>query len=271
MKTSKLLLAPAVLLGALTFSAAPAAAADGTWQAELAPANNSGTSGHAQVHVSGNQATVSVEVTGAAEIWQGAAFPHTQHIHIGGQGVCAGPGADADGDGVVSSPEGAPLTGHPRVSLTLSGDTGPGSAVAVDRFPAGGSYSYERTVSLDAETMAALQAGTAALEMHGVDPARLPLAAQQKASTEDPSLPLAATLPAACGTLMPSQVGAMPRGGAAAGVEVNLEAEGAQIRDDAADGTAGVSIAGATLAAAGLAAGAVLAAKRRVTRRNQRS
>lgn len=264
MKSSKLLLAPAVLLGALTLSAAPAAAEDGSWQADLAPANNSGTSGQAQVHVHGNEATVSLEISGAAEIWQGAPFPHTQHIHIGGQGVCAGPGADADGDGVVSSPEGAPLTGHPRVSLTLTGDTGPGSAVAVDRFPGGGSYTYERTVPLDAETMDALRAGTAAVEVHGVDPARLPAAAQQKTSPEDPSLPLAATLPAACGTLLPSQIGAMPRGGAAAGVE----AAPAATADGAAGyGPAAAAVAGAGLAA-GLAAGAGLAFKRRAARRN---
>ena len=265
MKSSKLLLAPAVLLGALMLSAAPAAAEGGSWQAELAPTNNSGTSGQAQVHVHGNEATVSLQVSGAAEIWQGAPFPHTQHIHIGALGVCAGPEADADGDGVVSSPEGAPLTGMPRLSLTLSGDTGPGSAVAVDRFPGGGAYSYESTVPLDAETMAALRAGTAAVEVHGVDPARLPAGAQQKASPENPALPLAATLPAACGTLQPSQVGAMPRGGAAAGVEAAPAggAEGAA----AGNGPAAAALVGAGAAAA-LAAGAGLAAKRRAARRS---
>ena len=263
MKSRKLFLVPAAVLGALALSAGPAAADDGTWQAELAPANNSGTSGNVMVEVHGNEATVHLSVTGAAQIWRGAPFPHTQHIHVGGQGVCAGPESDADGDGVVSSPEGAPLTGHISTSLTLSGDTSPASAVAVDRFPGGGSYTYERTLNLDPETMAAMRAGTAAVEVHGVDPALLPAAAQQKTSPEDPSLPLAATLPAACGVLMPSQVGGMPRGGAATGVEMDVAAD----RGTEAAAPAPLLVA-AGLAAAGLAAGAGVAAKRRSARRS---
>ena len=266
MKSKKLLLVPAAILGALALGAGPAAADDGTWQAELAPANNSGTSGNVMVEVHGNEATVHLSVTGAAQIWRGAPFPHTQHIHVGGQGVCAGPESDADGDGVVSSPEGAPLTGHISTSLTLSGDTSPASAVAVDRFPGGGSYTYERTLSLDPETMAAMRAGTAAVEVHGVDPALLPAAAQQKTSPEDPSLPLAATLPAACGVLMPSQVGGMPRGGAATGMEMDVAAADRGTETPAP--VPGAGLLGAGLAAAGLAAGAGVAAKRRSVRRS---
>ncbi|MCC9178541.1 hypothetical protein [Arthrobacter sp. zg-Y750] len=267
MKTRKLFLVPAAVLGALVVAAGPAAAEDGTWQAELAPANNSGTSGSVMVEVHGSEATVHMSVTGAAETWRGAPFPHTQHIHVGGQGVCAGPESDSDGDGVVSSPEGAPLTGHISTSLTISGDTSPASAVAVDRFPGGGSYSYERTVILDPETMAALQAGTAAVEMHGVDPALLPAAAQQKTSPEDPSLPLAATLPAACGVLMPSQLDGMPRGGAAAGVEVDTAAQGAAAYTAPGAGAA-LGAAGLAAALAAGAAGAAAAGKRRAARRS---
>ncbi|MFF0991290.1 hypothetical protein ACFYE1_15600, partial [Kocuria sp. CPCC 205315] len=43
--------------------------------------------------------------------------------------------------------------------------------------------------------------------------------AAEKPSDLDPALPAAATLPAACGTLSASQMGAMPEGGADTGVE----------------------------------------------------
>lgn len=218
MRASRFLALPVITLGFLAAGSMPAAADEGVWQADLAPANNSGTSGHASVEVHGSEATVTVQVNGAAAQWQGAPFPHAQHIHIGGAGLCAGPEADADGDGAVSSMEGMPLTGSISTSLTLSGDTGPTSSTAVDRFPAGPAYSYERTVPLDAATLQALQAGTATFEVHGVDPALLSSAAQAKPSPEDPSLPLAATLPAACGTLMPSQVSGLPAGAADAGI-----------------------------------------------------
>ena len=89
----------------------------------------------------------------------------------------------------------------------------------MERFPGGSSYTYERTVQLDADTAAAVQNGTAVVVVHGVDPAGLTPAAQEKMSELDPALPLAATLPAACGTLAPAQMGAMPEGGADTGVE----------------------------------------------------
>jgi hypothetical protein len=251
-KTSTLLAVPAVAFGALTMAAVPAAAEDGTYQASLAPANNSGTSGQAMVEVHGQQATVTMNVSGAAQIWNNAPFPHGQHIHIGGQGVCPGPQADTDGDGVVSSPEGEPFAGKIAVSLTLEGDTSPDSAVAVDRFPAGGAYTYNRTITLDAATLEAIRAGTATVEVHGVDPNKLPAAAQQKASTEDPSLPLAATLSAACGTLTASQVSGPMPGAPDTGIE------GAGQNDD---GPAALA------AAAGLGAVVVAAAAVAVRRR----
>ena len=46
--------------------------------------------------------------------------------------------------------------------------------------------------------------------VHGLDPATLPAAAQSKPSDLVPSLPLAATSPALCGTLTASQMSACP-------------------------------------------------------------
>lgn len=255
MKTSLFIAAPAAALGALALAAGPAAAQDGSYQASLAPANNSGTSGQVMIDIRGQEATITMNVSGAAEIWQNAPFPHGQHIHIGGQGICPGPEADADGDGVVSSPEGEPLAGTIAASLTLEGDTSPASAVAIDRFPAGGAYSYNRTITLDAATIQAIQAGTATVEVHGVDPNLLPPAAQQKASPEAPSLPLAATLSAACGTLTASQVSGPMPGAPDTGIE------GPQ---RTGDGTAALAAA-AGIGAAAAVAGAV-ALRRRAAR-----
>lgn len=219
MKKSTLLAAPALALAVAALPAAPAAAADSmSFGTELAPVNSSTAAGHATVDVTGQEATVTVEVAGAPALFQGAAYPHAQHIHIGGQGVCTPPAADADGDGVVSSLEGQPWTGAIGTSLTTSGDTSPASAVAVDRFPAGGSYTYQRTFTVDAATLAALQSGTAVVNVHGADPAALSAAAQEKVNPMAPTLPLATDVPVACGVLAAAQV-AVPDGPADTGAE----------------------------------------------------
>lgn len=221
-KTMRLIAVPTLALGALALQAAPALAHESDmWsaQATLNTLNGSGTTGRAMVEVHGAEATVTVDVTGAAETFMDGPFPHAQHIHIGAQGVCPPPSADTDGDGAVNVVEGHPFYGHIASSLTTEGDTSPDSGLAVERFPGGSSYTYERTVQLDADTAAAVQNGTAVVVVHGVDPAGLTPAAQEKMSELDPALPLAATLPAACGTLAPTQMGAMPEGGADTGVE----------------------------------------------------
>lgn len=219
MKKSALLAAPALAIAAASMTVAPAAAADSwSFQTQLAPVNNSTAAGSAVVEVTGQEATVTVEVAGAPALFQGAPYPHAQHIHIGGQGVCAPPSADADGDGAVSSMEGQPWTGGIGTSLTTSGDTSPASAVAIDRFPAGEAYTYQRTFTVDAATLAALQNGTAVVNVHGADPAALSAAAQAKVNPMAPALPLASDIPVACGVLASAQM-AVPEGPADTGVE----------------------------------------------------
>lgn len=253
MSKKMLFAAPALALGALSMAAAPATAHEHDMvsaQATLNTLNGSGTSGQAMVDLHGSEATVSINVTGAAETFMDGPFPHAQHFHIGAQGMCPGPDADTDGDGVVSTPEGQPFYGMIGASLTTEGDTSADSALAVERFPGGSAYTYERTFEVDAETAAAIKNGTASVVVHGVDPTLLPAAAAEKQSSLNEDLPLAATLPAACGTLSATQMGAMPGGGADTGVET----------------TAGSANAGAlALAGAGVLAvvGSAVVARRR--------
>ncbi|MEW1981020.1 hypothetical protein AB0333_08840 [Citricoccus sp. NPDC079358] len=123
----------------------------------------------------------------------------------------------------MSTPEGQPFYGMIGTSLTTEGDTGVDSALAIERFPGGSSYTYERTFELNDDTAASLADGTAVVVVHGVDPTLLSAEAQEKMSELNPELPLAATLPAACGTVTASQMGEMPEGGADTGSPVQQE------------------------------------------------
>ncbi|GAA3059169.1 MULTISPECIES: hypothetical protein [Actinomycetes] len=227
MRTSTFFAVPALALGGLALTASPAMADshDDSWsvQTSLEELNSSGTTGEVMIDIHGQEATVTMNVTGAAEEFMDGPFPHAQHIHIGAQGLCPGPDADTDGDGVVSTPEGHHFYGDIGTSLTTEGDTSPDSGLAIDRFPGGSEYSYERTFELSDDTLTAVEEGTAVVVVHGVDPDLMPEEAAQKQSELDPELPLAATLPAACGTLSASQMEEMPDGGADTGAPVQAD------------------------------------------------
>lgn len=272
MRHPKYLTVPAAAIGVLALTATPALAHNGmdhghempesTYTSEQSPAwaaqttlnalNNSGTTGDVMVDVQGNQATVTMNVSGAAETFMDGPFPHAQHIHIGADGVCPPPEADTDGDGAVNVAEGMPFYGGIATSLTTEGDTSADSGLAVERFPGGSAYTYERTLTIDDATSEAIQNGTAVVVVHGVDPMKLSEEAQGKQSELDDSLPLAATLPAACGALNTSQMEQMPEGGADTGV--------AQSSSNTAETLA---LGGGTLA---LLAAGVYALRRRATR-----
>jgi len=214
-----LIAAPSIAMG-IAVMAMPgiASAADSSsYQAQLNALNGSGASGTVMLQLSGDQLTVTEKVTGLAETFNGAAYPHVQHIHIGAKGECPTPAADTDGDGVISTTEGGPSYGAIGTTLSTSGDTSPAAGTTLDVAPSGGSYDYDRTFTVDPATLDSLKAGTAVVVVHGLDPATLPAAAQSKPSDLVPSLPLAATSPALCGTLTASQMGAMPSGAAATG------------------------------------------------------
>ncbi|MCH8570822.1 hypothetical protein LSI54_05540, partial [Nesterenkonia sp. AY15] len=79
--------------------------------------------------------------------------------------------------------------------------------------------------------------------VHGVDPAVLTEEAANKQSELDESLPNAATLPAACGTLTASQMDGMPEGGADTGVSGG--SQGADIAMAAGGGALALGAIGA--------------------------
>ncbi|WP_277454423.1 hypothetical protein [Janibacter sp. DB-40] len=100
-------------------------------------------------------------------------LPHAMHLHgVDGPATdmaCPGPEADADADGFVSVPEGAPFYGGILASLTTSGDTTAASALALDRFAVAdddGHLEYSRTFRNDS---ALANADTVQAVVHGVD------------------------------------------------------------------------------------------------------
>ena len=204
----------------LTISAASAAPA--SYQADLGQVNGSGVSGTGMVTLDGDQATVTVNATGLL-----AGSPHAQHFHVGAEGSCPTQADDKDGDGFVSVTEAAGHYGAIGASLTTAGDTSPDSALAVDRFPtaAGGTESYSRTFTVSSDVVKGFQNGTAVLVVHGVDKDGSGAYDGSVKSDLDPSLPMEATAPAACGVFTTAQMGTVPSGaadtggGSTAGVE----------------------------------------------------
>ena len=220
-KKSAFLVAPALALAALSFSGAGAMAADGgttTYQANLGALNGSNATGSVMISLTGDQATVTENVSGLAATFNGAPYPHVQHIHIDGQGMCPAPSADTNKDGVISTTEGGPSYGKIGTTLSTSGDTSDKAALDLKAGGMGASYNYQRTFTMNAATIASLKAGTGVVVVHGLDPATLPAAAQKEKSDLVPSLPLAATSPALCGTLAVSQMAAMPGGAPGTGL-----------------------------------------------------
>lgn len=258
MKKSALLLVPALALGvtALTGGAAFAATGDSStsYQTELAEQNGSGASGMAMITVTGDQATVHLEASGLAEKFGEDPYPHVQHIHIGEQGICPTPDADVNGDGIVDTVEGQPSYGMIGTTLSTSGDTSPAAGTDLTVAGMGGSFTYDRTFTLNADTAAALESGTGVVVVHGLDPSTLSQEAQDAKSNLVPELPLAATSPALCGALEVSQMSEMPDGAPLTGGG-----------STASGPDAGMLALGGGLV---LAAGGVLIARRRITARN---
>jgi hypothetical protein len=200
-------------------SAQAAAPASQTFQANLVQQNKSGASGSATVTLTGNNVTVRIRATGMT-----ADQAHAQHLHVGGQGVCAPATADTDKDGFIGNREAESSVGAIRVALTTSGDIAPGSALAVDRMPkadARGNLSYDRTFALPAGVTAA-DMSRATIDLHGVgslfdDKARYDGA---KRSDLDNKLPFETTAIASCGKLASAPTGTLATGaGGTAGLE----------------------------------------------------
>jgi len=211
--------APVALLSlplAFTASSAsaqtPAGTAGTTYMATLNPLNHATGSGMLMLTLTGNKAVITEDVKGLAATFMNAPFPHVQHIHINGMGMCPTTSADKNGDGVISTTEGTPAYGGIGTTLSVSGDTSPAAATDIKIAPSGAGFHYARTITLDAATVASIKAGKAVIVVHGVDPATLSAKAQGEPSDLVPSLPLAATSPALCGPLAVSQMAAVPSG-----------------------------------------------------------
>ena len=216
-KTLRFMAVPTLALAALALSGSPAMAADESYQSTLGKINGSAASGTVTVDVTDDQAHIVLKVSGLAATFMDAPYPHVQHIHGGALGSCPDPSADKNGDKVINTTEGAPSYGGIVTTLSTSGDTSPAAGLDLKVAGQGASYTIDRTIPLNAETKAALEAGTAVVVVHGLDPATLSPEAQAAKSDLVPELPLAATSPALCGTLTAGQM-KMPAGGADTGV-----------------------------------------------------
>ncbi len=200
-------------LAALTVGAMStgAAAQDSTtFTGQLDPLNDSGGSGNITMELdeSTNEATIRIEGNGFLD-----GSPHAQHIHgvESGESTCPTIEQDEDGDGLVNTPEGQVTYGPIEASLTTEGDSSPDSALAVERFPTYDDGVYERTVELTSEVANDLDRYH--VVVHGVDVnGNGEYDAEAGQSPLDDSLPLEATLPAACGTLTASASGGVATG-----------------------------------------------------------
>lgn len=282
MKTKKKLLLTAVPVAACVAAlgaAAPAAhASSNSWslQANLAPVAlntpSGAASGHVMLTINGDQATVTETVSGLATklptdkatldalgiptAFAGAPFPHVQHIHINGQGVCPTASADSNGDGVISTVEGHDAYGMIGTTLSTKGATDASTATDVTVAPGGGSFTYKRTFTMNSATLAAIKNNKAVVVVHGLNPASAPKASLSTPNSLGVTLPgatkklaLIGTAPALCGKLVSSQMNTMPSGGVQTG----------------GGSTSGLQDSGLFYGAGGLllAAGAVLTARRR--------
>ena len=89
-------------------------------------------------------------------------------------GMCPDMSADTNGDGVVSTTEGAPHYGGIVTTLSAKGDTSPAAGTDVTLAPSGSAYTYKRTITLDSKSVEALKNGTAVIVVHGSTPRRVP-------------------------------------------------------------------------------------------------
>ncbi|AZI56811.1 hypothetical protein EH165_00110 [Nakamurella antarctica] len=197
-------------------------------------------SGKVTVSITGDQVTVTEDVKGLADklpadtavlaslgipaAFAGAAFPHLQHIHIDGMGQCPTAAADTDKNGVVDTVEGQPSYGKIGTTLSISGATDASTAADVTLVPGGANYTYKRTFTINAETLAAIKANKAVVVMHGLNPATAAPAALTAPNSLGVTLPgadkkvaMVATAPALCGVLKASQMVVTPVGAADTG------------------------------------------------------
>lgn len=213
--TLALLASGAMVTGLVTGGAAVAAPAGGSQagvtgvlsqgvmtKTHFEQLNNSGVRGNATVTVNHRRLKIAINARGVLKD-----MPHAMHIHFSADSshTCPTVQNDTNADHRLSTSEGAPAYGNVRVSLTTRGAHGPGSALAVNRFPtaSNGRINYERTIRVSRDVARAVRNGEAAIVIHGVDynqNGKYDFSGAGK-SDLDPTLPAEATDPVACGIL----------------------------------------------------------------------
>jgi hypothetical protein len=138
------------------------------------PYNRVQGKGTVRILLRGNQADITVHGSG---LLSGA--HHLMHIHAGGAGSCPDKTAakhhppGPDGNLAIDTKDGASFYGPVVVSLTETGPTTTeGSILAFRRYPIAngqGDITYRRTITLQAQTAAAIRDDNAVIVTHGID------------------------------------------------------------------------------------------------------
>lgn len=182
-----------------------------TFNGQINALNDSGSSADATLTLDQSTNEVRVQIDGSGF----PALPHAQHIHgvESGQSVCPTvDGADEDGDGFLSTPEGQATYGPIQASLTTEGDTSADSALAVERFPTYEDGTYSRTFQVSDEVASNLNRFHIVIHGNDVNGNGEYDAGDIGMSPLNEELPFEATMPAACGTLTAQASGGVQTG-----------------------------------------------------------
>lgn len=199
-----------------------------TYVVKMTELNNSGATGVAVLRLDGTSLHVQVHGRGFTPN-----LPHVGHLHgeAGDENYrCPTLKQDKNGDGFLTTLEGAAAYGGLAASLTTRGDTSAKSALAVDRAPVAdknGHLRYKRTIPLSAALAKDLD--HLHVNFHGLDVngnGRYDFKGKGK-SELDPKLPQEATAPSSCGAINRAGMGKVPRGGVETGTGSTAGLEGA--------------------------------------------
>jgi serine/threonine protein kinase len=164
------------------------------------PTNKVDGLGDATLRLKGNVAAVSLQTQGLLD-----GESHAMHIHAGEKGQCPTVQAARDHNGhlSISTTDGAPFYGSPRVSLTTRGDIGVVSILEFARYPTAGNITYKRTIRLRPRTVRFIRRNLAAIVVHGIDyNGNGAYDGTLGGSELNPNLPAEATAPGLCGELL---------------------------------------------------------------------
>ncbi|WP_431775909.1 hypothetical protein [Streptomyces cucumeris] len=209
---------PAALALAVGVSSPASAEEPEGFQINLEQLNDSGSKGTAMLSLRGKELTVWIKSEGMVP-----GQPSAQHLHGSTDGHdfhCPDASDDTNGDGILNNTEATVDYGDINISLTVSGDTGADSGLAVDRMPkadAEGNVSYKRTLTVSQDVVDHIK--DLHIVQHGIDRNDNDTYDVEGAgkSELDPKLPQEATAPTNCGMVEGAAVGSIPVGGVETG------------------------------------------------------